>query len=500
MHVVCCRHTAMTGKDKDKDMENGEQVEIVPLPAIEPLKGGERRRSTRPVLFEQAARGWWNPRYSSMSLENEYQKLSFPQTRRRFRYALIYVMLACVSWCIFFAVMRRAHWGTYLVAGLVLLIATGIIMALTFWSDMYGQRRCMLATSVVHTLLLFVFALLPFMYIVDFPDMSIVGMFTTAVEILLLIYTVIPLPFYASISFGMIFSVVFELLNAFTSDMKTPEVIVGRALLHVCIHLIGIHVSIMTQVRRRSTFLKVGQSVMIRHDLAKEKNLKERMIESLMPPAVAEKARREMEGLPEDDGRGEGRPQIFRALHVSDMPNVSILFADIVGFTHMSSNKTAPHLVSLLNDLFGRFDVLCKKNNCEKISTLGDCYYCVAGCPLPRTDHAKCCVDMGLAMCVAIQEFDRDHNEEVNMRVGVHTGTVLCGLVGVRRFKFDVWSHDVTLANLMESSGKAGRVHISHDTYQFVKDIYEMESGEPVEGTYCWVGVSVGVKVRGSYD
>lgn len=76
--------------------------------------------------------------------------------------------------------------------------------------------------------------------------------------------------------------------------------------------------------------------------------------------------------------------------------DVSILFADIVGFTRMSSNKTASQLVAILNELFERFDYLCHKNGCEKISTLGDCYYCVSGCPEPRPDHAICCVQMGL--------------------------------------------------------------------------------------------------------
>ena len=77
---------------------------------------------------------------------------------------------------------------------------------------------------------------------------------------------------------------------------------------------------------------------------------------------------------------------------------MSILFADIVGFTRMSSNKTASELVAVLNDLFERFDHLCTKNGCEKISTLGDCYYCVSGCPTKRDDHAHCCVQMGLGM------------------------------------------------------------------------------------------------------
>jgi class 3 adenylate cyclase len=150
----------------------------------------------------------------------------------------------------------------------------------------------------------------------------------------------------------------------------------------------------------------------------------------------------------------------YRPLHIERMENVSILFANIVDFAHMASNKSASQLVSLLSDLYGRFDGLCVQMSCEKIGTLGDIYYCVSGCPEPREDHAKSCVLMGLAMINAIEEFDVDNNEQVDMRVGVHSGSVNCGIIGTIKYKFDIFSNDVTLANKMESTGKPGNLFI----------------------------------------
>ncbi len=221
-----------------------------------------------------------------------------------------------------------------------------------------------------------------------------------------------------------------------------------------------------------------------------------------MPPAVAEWL---MNGGDDDDANddqtvldGERPPprnqrpfanvgddlrSIFRPFNMHRMESVSILFADIVGFTQMSSNKTAEQLVGLLNDLFGRFDQLCQRQGCEKISTLGDCYYCVSGCPEPRAEHAGCCVDMGLSMIDAIGRFDEERGENVSMRVGVHTGTVLCGIVGTKRFKFDVWSNDVTLANQMESTGKPSQVHVTQATFSLLDGtIYVVEDGQDYHG------------------
>lgn len=321
-------------------------------------------------------------------------------------------------------------------------------------------------------------------------DISPVGHFSICIEILMMIYTLIPLKLYMSIVIGILYSFTFEMFTLFLQNQPFDGTTISvRLLSHICIHLIGLHILIMTNVRMRNTFMKVGQSLLVRRQLESEKRLKENMIHSLMPSIVADWLLNEDETFTRSDQRNSDPEtndirSLFRPFNMNRMKNVSILFADIVGFTKMASKKSAEELVEILNNLFQRFDHLCKFHNCEKISTLGDCYYCVSGCPEPRLDHAKCCVEMGLSMIEAIKQFDQEKNEGVNMRVGVHTGTVLCGIVGTRRFKFDVWSNDVTLANRMESTGKPGMVHISEKTRDFLQEMYQLEEGEPVLGEY----------------
>lgn len=243
-------------------------------------------------------------------------------------------------------------------------------------------------------------------------DISQAGHFAMCAEVILIIYTSIPLPLYLCVGFSVIYSVAFELLNAFVQSQEQVISYAGltvRILLHLCVHLIGVHILLMTIVRMRGTFMKVGQSLLVRKQLEMEKILKEKMIHSVMPPKVADwlmcetgiesesSLKRNNSLYPRNSNPGASDlKSLFRPFNMHCMENVSILFADIVGFTKMSSNKTAEELVNILNDLFERFDDLCQLNNCEKISTLGDCYYCVSGCPEPRADHAKCCVEMGL--------------------------------------------------------------------------------------------------------
>lgn len=181
-------------------------------------------------------------------------------------------------------------------------------------------------------------------------------------------------------------------------DIRMYKIILMRIMLHVCVHLISYHMLLMSSVRTRGTFIKVGQNLLVRRQLELEKQLKEKMIMSMMPKVVADLLLKdtinEYDPSIHSGQHHQPRPRpstsdfnlksMFRPFHMHSMKDVSILFADIVGFTQMSSTKTAEQLVDVLNDLFERFDRLCSIHGCEKISTLGDCYYCVSGCPNAR--------------------------------------------------------------------------------------------------------------------
>ncbi|CAG9563562.1 unnamed protein product [Danaus chrysippus] len=511
---VTCNEGSEHYDTKHDDCSEGEDAQIRIAPHVQAYLAHNNSTTNCcgfaiPIAFERAAAGtWWNPRFDSEILEGQYRSSSFRQIRLRFRFALLYILIFSVSWFIYFIILGmngvNVKWKFLcsLFAGVLLITSVMLFVTFTNIYKLYTSKLSLIMALALCSLSLSLVTLTTQIEtdLYKTADISQSGHFTMCLEILLIIYTLTPLPLFACVITGLLYSIVFEVLNVI-SQLSEQELhysgMFVRILLQLCVHIIGVHIYLMTFVRMRGTFMKVGQSLLVRRQLEMEKQLKEKMIHSVMPPKLASCLMKEQvfesdTNLKRHDPLHPRNSQpgasdiksLFRPFNMSSMDNVSILFADIVGFTRMSSNKGAEELVNILNDLFEKFDELCISHGCEKISTLGDCYYCVSGCPEPRPDHATCCVEMGLGMIDAIQEFDRERGEGVNMRVGVHTGTVLCGIVGTRRFKFDVWSNDVSFANKMESTGKPGRVHISEETSKFLGGSYVLEESEEVFGSY----------------
>lgn len=154
---------------------------------------------------------------------------------------------------------------------------------------------------------------------------------------------------------------------------------------------------------------------------------------------------------------------------------VTVLFADIVGFTKLSEEKSASELVSLLNLIFSKFDQLTEDYRLEKIKTIGDAYMVVGGLPTPRPDHAKAIANMALSMQATMAELNQEMNTDFQIRIGVNSGPVVAGVIGKKKFSYDLWGDTVNTASRMESHGIPGQIQVTQSTYEKLKLNYYLQ-------------------------
>jgi PAS domain S-box-containing protein len=169
--------------------------------------------------------------------------------------------------------------------------------------------------------------------------------------------------------------------------------------------------------------------------------------------------------------------------------NVTILFADIVDFTSLSTSVSPNELVNMLNAIFSSFDMLADRFGLEKIKTIGDAYMVVGGLPTHRPDHAEAIAEMALAMQREIARFSRGDDTTFRLRIGINSGPVVAGVIGIRKFIYDLWGDAVNIASRMQSHGLAGGIQVTKTTYELLKDDYTF-----------WHRGKIFIKGRGEMD
>jgi adenylate cyclase len=187
-----------------------------------------------------------------------------------------------------------------------------------------------------------------------------------------------------------------------------------------------------------------------------EQDLSEMLLNNVLPQAIAERLK----------GRSRLTADHLHQAIVDSYANVTVLFADIVGFTAFSQVVSPEVMVGVLNDIFTRFDHIAGHRGLEKIKTIGDCYMAAAGLPVVVLDHADRAAHMSLDMLAAIQDFNESSQYPLNIRIGISTGAAVAGVIGKSKFLYDLWGDVVNTASRMESHGTAGRIHMSDATRQ----------------------------------
>jgi len=202
-----------------------------------------------------------------------------------------------------------------------------------------------------------------------------------------------------------------------------------------------------------------------------EQNVSERLLLNVPPRAIAQ-------NLP---GRAEITADSCPKVLAETYPEVTVLFADIVDFARFSDGLGAEALVGVLNDLFGRFDRCAEARGLEKIKTSGDSYMAAAGLPVPAADHPVRAAHLALDLMEVMEQFNRQSLYKLKLRIGLNTGAVVAGIVGRRKFVYDLWGEVVHTASRMESSGLPGRIQVTDATRERLGEPFLFEERGPVK-------------------
>jgi class 3 adenylate cyclase/CheY-like chemotaxis protein len=197
--------------------------------------------------------------------------------------------------------------------------------------------------------------------------------------------------------------------------------------------------------------------------IEEEQEKSERLLLNVLPPPIAERLKRGEQGI------------------ADSFAEVTILFADLVGFSSLAAGVAPAQLVERLNGIFSAFDNAVAALGLEKIKTIGDAYMAVGGLPVPRPDHAEAVAELALRMQEEIQVLNERTGTSTQIRVGINTGPVVAGIIGRRKFSYDLWGEAVNLASRMESHSLPGRIQVAPPVKARLENRYRFEPRGPIE-------------------
>ncbi len=198
-------------------------------------------------------------------------------------------------------------------------------------------------------------------------------------------------------------------------------------------------------------------------ELDEERSESERLLLNILPAPIAQRLKHE------------------QGVIADHFDSVSVLFADIVGFTPLSETLSAEEMVGWLNDVYSAIDTLVQAHDVEKIRTIGDGYMVAAGVPFPRDDHAVALTCLALDMKAHFETLPPVHGRHVEFRIGINSGPLVGGVIGTHKFQYDIWGDTVNTAARMESHGVPGRIHISTASYELIKEEFMCEPRGTIE-------------------
>ena len=258
----------------------------------------------------------------------------------------------------------------------------------------------------------------------------------------------------------------FEVCRRLKKDVKTAHIpiLIVTALSERKERLMGIEAGANDFLNKpidiQDLILRVGNAVYAKHlhdQLQIEQEKSERLLLNVLPRPIAERMK-----------KGE--------TNIADShPDVTVLVADLVGFTALSAHISPEQIVQLLDEIFSAFDLLVGKLGLEKIKTIGDAYMVAGGISFPRPDHAEAIAQLAVNLQDEVERLNQQYNMSVRLRIGICTGPVVAGVIGRWRFAYDLWGDTVNLACRLESTGEPGKIQIAESTYEQLKHKYKFE-------------------------